>query len=151
MDISSKGKYPANKLTNFATHEFVFEGITCLSMEGLLQSFKFKNIESQKITCLLSGSIAKIKGSERNKYWKSKQTLWWKGKSYRRSSKEYQKLLDKAFTALYTNEKFKQELEAAGIKTIFTHKMGKSNKKETVLTESEFCKRLQRLKDFGKI
>ena len=40
-------------------------------------------------------------------------------------------------------------LEAAGPKTIFTHSIGRNNRKETVLTESEFCKRIQYLKDYG--
>jgi len=149
MDIYSKGKYPANKLSNFTSFQFIFQGVACGSMEGLLQSFKFEKEASQIATCKLSGAAAKKKGSGRNSFWKSKQTLWWKGTAYKRKSKEYKKLLDQAYEALYTNDSFKKALAAAGPKTVFTHKMGRSNKKETVLTESEFCKRLQSLKDNG--
>ena len=120
-------------------------------MEGLLQSFKYENTDAQKITCNLTGFAAKKKGSGRNKQWKSKQTLWWNGFSYPRKSKEYQRLLDRAYNALYENENFKKALDAAGPKTIFTHSIGRNNRKETVLTESEFCKRLQYLKDYGEI
>ena len=82
----------------------------------------------------------------------SKQTLWWRGIPYKRNSKEYQHLIDRAYNALYTqNEDFRKALRDAGEKTIFTHSIGKSNKKETVLTEKEFCSRLQHLKDYGEI
>ena len=47
MDIRSSGSYPANKLSNFAPHRFVFDGVECRSMEGLLQSFKTKSPEKQ--------------------------------------------------------------------------------------------------------
>lgn len=150
MDIGSKNKYPAGKLSNFTAFKFFFDGIECSSMEGLLQSFKFENIEAQKITCSLTGFDAKRKGSGRNSYWQEKQTLWWNGKSYRRNSKEYQNLLNRAYNALYTNEEFRNTLKDAG-NAIFTHSIGKNNKKETVLTEREFCKRLQHLKDYGEI
>jgi len=151
MDVGSKNSYPAGKLSNFTAFEFKFDGIQCASMEGLLQSFKYENVESQRITCAFTGFAAKKKGSGRNKQWKSKQTLWWNGVAYPRKSKDYQRLLDRAYNALYTNENFRKALEAAGQKTIFTHSIGHSNRKETVLTESEFCKRLQYLKDFGLI
>lgn len=148
MDVGSKNKYPRGKLSNFTHFQFIFDGVLCNSMEGLLQSFKFENIESQKITCTLTGFDAKRKGSGRNKYWQEKQTLWWNGKSYPRKSKDYQILLNKAYNALYINEEFKKTLKDAG-NSIFTHSIGKNNIKETVLTESEFCKRLQHLKDKG--
>lgn len=61
MDISSKANGIAGRLSNFTTRYFVFDGIQCNSMEGLLQSFKFENIESQKTTCLLVGGAAKKK------------------------------------------------------------------------------------------
>ena len=151
MDVGSKAKYPAGKLSNFTGFEFEFDGVKCGSMEGLLQSFKFENEDAQRQTCLLVGFQAKKKGRGRNKRWKSMQTLWWQGVSYKRDSKEYQNLLNRAYNALYTqNESFRQCLSDAK-NAVFTHSIGNSNKKETVLTESEFCKRLQYLKDFGEI
>lgn len=149
MDVGSRAPYPAGKLSNFTGFNFVFDEVECASMEGLLQAFKFENEDSQKITCSLVGFAAKKKGSGRNKYWQSKQTLWWKDKAYPRKSKEYQDLLNRAYNALYTNENFRKTLEDSGAKTIFTHSIGKNNEKETVLTEREFCSRLQYLKDYG--
>lgn len=150
MDIGSKNKYPGGKLSNFSAFNFVFDGVPCASMEGLLQAFKFENIDSQILTCSLTGFDAKRKGSGRNNYWQSKQTLWWKGIAYPRKSKEYQNLLNKAYNALFENAEFRKTLADAG-DAVFTHSIGRNNQKDTVLTESEFCKRLQHLKDFGKL
>lgn len=151
MDIGSRNKYPAGKLSNFTGFSFEFDGIPCASMEGLLQAFKFENVNAQKITCSLTGFPAKKKGSGRNKQWKQHQTLFWNGDIYHRHSDEYQNLLDRAYTALYTNGGFRKALIAAGAKTVFTHSIGNNNASDTVLTEREFCSRLQRLKDLGKL
>lgn len=151
MDIGSNSKYPAGALSNFTANTFIFEGVECKSMEGLLQSFKFEDINAQKITCGMIGFSAKKKGRNRNKIWKSRQKLYWKGITYDRKSQEYQELLDRAFINLYLqSEKFRKALSASG-NAVFTHSIGNSNAKETVLTESEFCSRLQKLKDFGKL
>ena len=148
MDVGSNRKYPAGSLSNFTAREFIFDGVECNSMEGLLQAFKFENINSQQITCGLVGFYAKKKGSKRNREWQRRQTLWWNSVEYDRKGKEYQYLLDRAFSAMYDQSSaFQDALRAAGHKTIFTHSIGKRNKKETVLTESEFCSRLQKLKD----
>ena len=147
MDIGSNNKYPANKLSNFTRFKFDIDGVECGSMEGFLQSLKFENLDSQKITASFSGIQAKRKGQKRNKHWKNGQQLWWLGKVYGRKSREYQELLDRAFECLYDqNEKFRSALNAAG-DAKFTHSIGKNKGSETVLTSSEFCSRLQRLKD----
>lgn len=152
MEVGGNNKsYPGGKLSNFTAFKFIFDDVECNSMEGLLQSFKFENIESQKQTCQLVGFSAKKKGSGRNSYWQQKQTLWWNGKAYLRKSKDYQYLLNRAYNCLYTqNEDFRKCLEDAK-DAIFTHSIGKNNIKETVLTEREFCSRLQYLKDKGKL
>lgn len=151
MDVGSRNGYPAGKLSNFTAFQFMFDGVECASMEGLLQSFKYKNINSQQNVCSLVGIVAKRAGSGRNRYWKQHQTLYWKGHAFRRNSKAYQILLDEAYNALYaSNEAFRKCLADAG-DAIFTHSIGRNDEKETVLTEREFCKRLQYLKDFGLI
>lgn len=149
MDIGSKNSYPGGKLSNFTGFSFVFDGIEVASMEGFLQALKYENEDSQKITCSLVGFAAKKKGKGRNSYWQSKQTLWWRGVAYQRKSDAYQFLLNRAYNALYTqNESFRSALTAAG-DAIFTHKIGNNDEKQTVLTEREFCRRLQHLKDIG--
>lgn len=146
MDIGGNNKGVAGRLSNFTARPFIFDGVECGSMEGLLQSFKFENEVIQKEVCKLTGIYAKRRGSKRNKAWKSTQTLWWKGKSYSRKSKEYQELLDKAYEALLSNENFKKDLFSTN-DAVFTHSIGKNKESDTVLTESEFCKRLTYLRD----
>lgn len=145
MDIGGNNSGVAGRLSNFTARTFVFDGIECNSMEGLLQSFKFENQEIQKHVCTLIGIRAKRRGQKRNKAWKSKQTLWWKGVEYSRKSKEYQELISRAFDALFTNEKFKADLLSTG-NAVFTHSIGNNKESETVLTESEFCRQLHRLR-----
>ena len=148
MDIGSGNKYPSNSLSNFSPHPFVIDGIQCNSMEGFLQSLKFKSPEMQEEVCKLVGYAAKKKGRKKN--WQQTQTLYWKGNPIDRSSPEYQALLDRAYSELYKNSKFRKALEASG-NAVLTHSIGRSNLKETVLTKAEFCSRLTKLRDLGTL
>ena len=147
MDIGSKNGYPASALSNFTPHPFTFTWkdftVECNSMEGLLQSLKFKNPEMQKEVCKLVGFNAKMKG--KNKNWYVSQTLWWNGQPIDRHSDEYQELLDNAYEALSQNDSFRKALLTT--KGILTHSIGKSDKSKTVLTKTEFCKRLMRIRE----
>ena len=143
MNIESGNKYPANALSNFAPHPFVIDGVECASMEGFLQSLKFKNPEMQKHVCSLVGRGAKSKGSKKN--WQRDQTLYWQGCAIPRSSKEYQYLLDRAYNALNENDGFRRALEASGDATL-EHTIGRKNSKQTVLTVKEFVSRLTALR-----
>lgn len=51
MEVGSKNSYPAGALSNFTAHSFVIDNIQCASMEGFLQSLKFKSEEMQKEVC----------------------------------------------------------------------------------------------------
>lgn len=144
MDIGSKRGYPAGALSNFTPRRFVVRGIEMHSMEGFLQGLKFREPEMQRHVFTLVGLAAKKKG--RKKRWYDMQLLWWQGQPIRRSSDEYQALLDEAFQALFTtNEKAKATLLATRDANL-THSMGKRNERETVLTEREFCSRLMRIR-----
>lgn len=143
MDIGSGNGFPSATLSNFTPHPFVFDGVECNSMEGLLQSFKFSNPEMQKEVCKLVGKQAKFKGKK--KKWHKTQTLYWQGVEYKRDSQEYQDLLDRAFNALSTNEGFRKALLATGTATL-THSIGKIKQNETVLTRNEFCSRLMNIR-----
>ena len=144
MDIGSGNGYPAASLSNFAPHGFVIDGVECASMEGFLQSLKFNNPDIQVEICKLVGKAAKAKGASKN--WRQKQTLYWKGKTYKRDSEEYQKLLDKAYNQLAKNEGFKKALLATGNATL-THSIGKKKISETVLTTKEFTSRLTKIRE----
>lgn len=148
MNIGSANKGVPSRLSNFTPRKFIFDNVECNSMEGLLQSFKFDKYHIQVEVCKLTGIKAKRRGQKRNKIWKSKQCLWWKEKEYKRDSKEYQKLLDLAFEALFTNRKFKKDLLSTN-NAILRHTIGKNKIQDTILTEKEFCNRLMKLRDKG--
>lgn len=144
MDIKAGNPYPAGALSNFAHHPFVFRDIHCESMEGLLQSLKFKDPEMQKHICTLHGKKAKMSGKEKN--WQKTQTLWWQGQPIKRSSKEYQQILDEAYGDLFSqNEKARNALLATNDATL-THSIGWHKKNDTVLTRQEFCSRLMNIR-----
>lgn len=148
MDISSQNGFPSSALSNFAPHPFEIDGVQCASMEGFLQSLKFQSIEMQNYVCTLVGIKAKNKG--RNKNWYKTQTLYWRGQPIKRDSEEYQNLLDRAYMALFQNEKFKNALMFTK-KATLTHSIGKKKISETVLTEREFCSRLTKLRNNGSL
>lgn len=147
MDIGSKHGYPASALSNFSPHPFVIDGVECASMEGFLQSLKFDKPDVQKEVCKLTGFAAKQRGRGRTPVWQRLQTLWWLGNPIDRHSQDYQDLLDRAYTAMYEHsDSFRRALKASG-KSVLKHSIGRTNPSETILTISEFCKRLTSLRD----
>ena len=143
MDIKSGCGYPAASLSNFSPHPFVIDGVQCASMEGFLQSLKSPYPEVQVQICTLVGIVAKRRGARID--WKKDQTLHWQGVEYKRESKEYQTLLDRAYLAINENDGFRRALLATGTAEL-KHSIGRSNPKETVLTEREFVSRLMKLR-----
>jgi predicted NAD-dependent protein-ADP-ribosyltransferase YbiA (DUF1768 family) len=145
MDISSKSGYPSSALSNFAPHKFEIDGVVCHSMEGFLQSLKFKNPDMQAEVCKLVGFAAKRKGAGKN--WQEKGILYWRGEPIVRDSDEYQELLNRAYEALFEQcEGFRRALKATGNATL-THVMGRTDARQTILTRSEFCSRLTKLRN----
>ena len=144
MDIGNGTGFPSANLSNFTPHPFMFDGVLCASMEGLLQSFKFKEPDMQIEVCKLVGKAAKFKGKKK-KWWRT-QILYWQGQEFKRDSQEYQDLLDRAFDALAQNTGFQKALLATG-KATLTHSIGKSKEQETVLTKQEFCSRLIKIRE----
>lgn len=143
MDIGSGSPWPSCALSNFAPHEFYIDGIRCASMEGFLQSLKFKSIEMQEHVCTLVGKTAKFKGKKKN--WWRDQTLYWRGNPMHRQSEAYSELISRAYDELSKNSGFQRAILATRNSSI-THTMGKNKKNETVLTEQEFCSNLYRVR-----
>lgn len=145
MDVGAGKGYPASALSNFSAHPFELDGVKCASMEGFLQSLKFKTCDLQAEVCTLIGKKAKFRGKGKN--WHRTQTLYWRGVEYKRSGKPYQNLLDRAYNAMFVQaEGFKNALLAAGKDAVFKHSIGRNSATETVLTQTEFCSRLMILK-----
>lgn len=148
IDIWSVGDYPANVLSNFYPNAFVFDGVQCASMEGLLQSLKTKNILLQQRVCGYSGKAAKrfFRHKIQNIRWKLTGKLYWKGQAIDRYSDEYQRFLDSAYEALYGNDSFREALvNTKG--AVLTHQLGKKDMRKTILTEYEFVSRLMRCRE----
>lgn len=145
INVWSSSKYPSDVLSNLANNGFVFDGIECLSMEGFLQSLKYKNPEEQKSICALTGKNAKAKTI--NDSWKLDQKVYWKGKTIDRLGPEFQSLIRRAYQALFEqNEVFRTALLLTKDKKIY-HVNGKSDPRDTILTEKEFCDILHFLRD----
>lgn len=92
LDIRSRGKFPANVLSNFSKTDFTFDGVKVKSIEGFLQSLKIKDPTIQEKMCALGGFDAK-KASKSIKRAKEDMMMFWNGQSFRRDSKEYKELL----------------------------------------------------------
>jgi hypothetical protein len=142
-DISINKPYPANVLSNLAANAFIFEGYECASMEGLLQSFKFRDFAKAQEVMKLVGLDAKYAGRTGDG-WKANGTLYWKGNPIDRHGKGYQDLLDDAYGALATNVEFKLALIDARRRSI-SHRVGHDDPNYTILTRDEFVSRIERL------
>ncbi len=140
MDIYSKGEYPSNMLSNFAPHEFEIDGVKCSSMEGFLQSLKYRNVKKQAEVCALVGEDAERAG-QRKHLWKLTHNVWWQGRRLKRTDSSFDELLDRAYSKLSENPKFAQALLDSGDE-ILMHSIGSHNKLKTILTEEEFVLRL---------
>ena len=146
IDIASDAAYPGSALSNFSERAFEFDGVTCKSAEGLLQSLKFGDVVQQQSVCKLGGREAKSIGATRNDIWQSTQTLWWKGCPMSRQGKDYQVFLDTVYqTVVDQCEDFRDALLATGDADL-THSIGSSDPVTTVLTSEEFCSRLLHLR-----
>jgi hypothetical protein len=144
MDIRSGAPYPAGALSNFAANGFELDGVGCAGMEGFLQSLKFPDPEMQAWTCAMDGERANVAGAAQD--WRAAQTLYWRGRAIARDSADYQALLDRAFDAMAErNPRFRAALLATG-DAVLTHAVGKSDPRATVLTASEMCDRLHRIR-----
>ena len=143
IDIYSKGEYPANVLSNFYPNSFTFDGVKCASMEGFLQSLKYRNIEKQKTVCAMVGKEAKVAGNKKF-LWKLTGNLYWNGRRYKRNSGAFNDLQYNAYKALLANEVFRAALESVNGREL-KHSIGKHKKRTTILTEDEFIRYLNQL------
>jgi len=146
VEIYSKGDYPADSLSNFYPHEFEIDGIRCASMEGFLQSLKFRFSFIQRRICRLSGKAAKKRGTKRAG-WKKRGYIRWKGEKIARLSYDFTVLTERAYACMYEqNEAFRDALNSTRGK-VLTHSIGSHDKMDTILTEEEFIENLNKLRD----
>jgi len=145
VDIRSQASGPIGRLSNYTPRSFVFDGVECGSLEGILQSFKCPDPIKQAEICALSGGAAKHAGALYD--WKEKQLLYWQGQAFPRGGEEYQRLLDRLYLAVYEqDEGFRRDIAQIKGKNI-DHRMGLSDPAKTVLTRQEFVRRLKGLSE----
>ncbi len=145
ININSRGKYPTNVLSNLYECPFYLDDVYCASREGLLQAFKTQFVNEQMRLCGLSGREAQRFGQEYN-YWKDDQFLYWKGGCFERDSGEYQELLKRVFNPENMSLEVITALLSTGNKKL-VHSVGKSDIRDTVLTEQEFCALMMNARD----
>lgn len=140
VDIHSKRFGFVGRLSNFTKREFVFDGVECRSIEGVLQSFKCKDFDEQKRICMLSGIEAKNAGIEFD--WKKEQVLYWNNTEYPRESVEYDELLTRLYKSVYEcDSAIKKDIEESK-RYKLEHSIGVEDKMKTVLTKDEFISNL---------
>jgi len=142
MDIRSGNKYPAGALSNFKARHFTVRGCEVHSMEGFLQGLKFRDAGMQQEVFQKVGITAKRWGARKN--WGS--TLWWLGQPINRHSQEYQDLLDEAYEAMFSQSAKAMKALVASGKSTLTHSIGRKDPNKTVLTRTEFCSRLMKIR-----
>ncbi len=144
MDIWSKSPYPANVLSNLYDNAFRFDEVACGSMEGFLQSLKYKDVARQQEICRMSGKEAKRMSLSD---WQIDQIVWWRSKAVDRQSAEFQNLVQNAYQAMYEqNETFRNALAQTTGQKLY-HSRGEQDPRKTILTEKEFCDTLTILRN----
>ena len=145
LDLGSRNGGLGAALSNFAGYSFVLDDVKCGSMEGWLQSLKHEDLEGQEIIAGLVGYKAYKVGQIGND-WRDTQTLWWRGKPYERTSRQYHALLERGYDACFDqNKAFQDNLFQTGA-DVLTHVIGHHDPKLSVLTEWEYIYNMYRLR-----
>ncbi len=149
LDIHSKGQWPSCALSNFYHNSFVLDGVKCSSMEGFVQGLKCSDKNEQLQVCNMQGKEAKqfgqkIKGNPL--YDIETNGIFWNGSQIDRHSESFQKLMRRAYKAMFDQcPEFIEALKATGAKRLF-HTIGNPNPHKTILTEKELCDILTELR-----
>ena len=144
LDIRSNGMYPSGVLSNLCSNAFRLDGVLCNSMEGFLQSLKHQDIDKQRQLCQMKGGNARKRSVTS---WQTDQIVWWQGQAIDRQSQDYQRLLRRAYQAMFDqNERFRAALMATRGITL-THTTGETDPFKTILTASELCSILTEMRE----
>lgn len=141
-DIHITAGWPYNRLSNLYPHRFEVDGEICESMEGLLQSLKFKDEAKARKVRSLHGAKAKRAGYNQN--WWTDQELYWKGVPFNRHSEAYANLRFNAYLSLAAS--CPDFVEALMATETLEHSIGGEDPLKTILTRTEFLDNLSTLK-----
>lgn len=134
-------------LSNLFPYTFYFKGVKLHSVESFFQGIKFKNKKSQKLVFKLSGLDSNNIKAAQDYSWKENQIIYFMGKPFKRTEKEYEDLVDELYVSLLQNPLFVNALKNVKDRYIL-HAIGETRTEETVFTRYEFEKELNCLKDY---
>jgi predicted NAD-dependent protein-ADP-ribosyltransferase YbiA (DUF1768 family) len=146
INISSKGGWPANVLSNFAATPFVFDGVRCNSAEGFIQALKFRNPEMQKHVCALVGKGAKMAGKKAADRIRREHKVWWQGQEFEFRSEQHFGLVERALRQKYTQSDRAKRALAATRDCALTHDVVQSDSQHTSLPADVFVRILYRIR-----
>lgn len=145
-EIISNSKDPRfARLSNLQERHFIFKGVACSSIEGVLQAFKCPDPEKQKEMCLLYGKEAQQSGQIYE--WKKDRLMHWQGQQFKRGTPEYNQMVSNLFDAAVNanGSTLLTDLLATEHEDL-QHSIGKTYQYRTVLTTNDFLFHMYRLR-----
>jgi len=144
IDISYESKNIIVKsLSTPFPHDFTFHGIKIRSVEGFLQSLKYKDEQTKQHLINCYGSEACFVGASNfDEDLQYEGNLYFEGKKIDRYDIEYQELLNELYLSLCSNSTFENSLKATGDRELL-YSSGIEDPTKTLLTSREFADRLK--------
>ena len=145
VNVISRGKWPANVISNFAAIAFDFRGAHCASIEGFIQSLKFSDPKEQMEVCLLSGKEAKRRGRAKAKTM-TKLEIWWAGEEFTFQSDDHFDLIEQALRAKFSQSEEAQEALLATGEAELVHNLGRPEPRLSSLPAKKFVAMLTKIR-----
>ena len=125
---------------------YFLKPIKCLSMESFLQGLKIKDPSLQKEFMESYSGLNSIKLKYAIEDWRKDGFVYINGYKIDRCSISYSDIITSAYDCLYeTNSMFRELAIPYASKFHLIHSIGKTDPKESLLTESEYINQLTRL------
>lgn len=129
LDLSRCLDYPTDVLNNESDNAFMFDGVSCGSMESLLHALMEPDELRQRHICLMAGTQAATLPTDH-----FNGTIWWKGEEMAHESPAFMQLVTRAYEALFVQSpNFQNALMATTGRRLY------HSGKVTLLTERQFC------------
>jgi len=129
--------YVEKVLSNLQPCNFVFLDQQCASVEGVLQSLKFSNIDKQKSIIKLSGFPAKFAGKN-----VPYSLLNWFGFRFDRHSQTYQDFINELLFCSISQCDIRKNAIINSKGFVLSHDIGCDDANKTILTKTEFITNL---------
>lgn len=142
---SGSNRWIERVLSNLHPNSFVIDNVRYTCVESFLQALKCKEYKDTRRFPKLSGIEARELGQAFNG-WRKDQTLYYQGSPFHRLSDAYQILIENLYyeVAVQCRDFRKGLIESKGCDII--HSMGSKDPSMTILTESEFCNALKKVR-----